>query len=475
MDRQIRTMVFAVPLLALPPSSFWDNIVANPAATLGVVGALVAALVTLVTFMFNFRATVRNQQDAQFYEALKRFGDQTSPVLRSSAAGLLAQMAGRTSLFRRPYFVTTLDQLTMGLLIETDRIVLESVGRAFKKLVRLEPHRVIRALRAINLKLQEDVVTLLAHAFALKGAKHVGDCESHWDLVALLSPFATAEVKTLVQVPENSKTFANSLTLAAQDYQSFSNEKRIDLTSEVRERLRLAGRRLKENCRLIDSVLFLIVPFLSYVETKRTKSGYKTFRKIPLLKRYRRRVLSLDQVFLPGISFQGRFINKVSFTSAVLVGASFKHALVLGTSFDGAYLRGADFSGALLKSSKLGRTIFGGFRSINRTHFREAQLQGADFRSAEFFKAVMYKADITGAKMYAALVVDDAPILCWTEVNWWKADYDQGDHVTFDRERAEVTTNDALKLLHRDYGKELPTDPEDLHSSIREFVATRTR
>ncbi len=65
----------------LEDKTFWQKVGDNPAA----VGAVVAALVALVSFLFNYRATLRNQTDTQFYEAMKRFGDKESPTLRSSA------------------------------------------------------------------------------------------------------------------------------------------------------------------------------------------------------------------------------------------------------------------------------------------------------------------------------------------------------------------------------------------------------
>src|SRR5215203_7507297 len=61
----------------------------NPALLLTLLGAVIAALVAFVSFVFNYRTTLRIQIDTQFYEALKRFGDKDSPSIRSSAAGLI--------------------------------------------------------------------------------------------------------------------------------------------------------------------------------------------------------------------------------------------------------------------------------------------------------------------------------------------------------------------------------------------------
>lgn len=66
----------------------WERIV--PLIT--PVGALLAAVVAFLSFSFNYRSTLLNQQDTQFFEALKRFGDKDSPAVRVSAAGLLAEL-----------------------------------------------------------------------------------------------------------------------------------------------------------------------------------------------------------------------------------------------------------------------------------------------------------------------------------------------------------------------------------------------
>src|SRR5438034_5896892 len=122
---------------------------------------------------------------------------------------------------------------------------------------------VVEALHAINLNLQANVVTLLAQALALRGAKHITDCESHLDSAALLPRSAAADVKTLIQVPENCATFSDSLDWFCQSYQSFSDKEKIELTSEVRERVRLAAQRLGKNRRLMESILSSMVPNLS--------------------------------------------------------------------------------------------------------------------------------------------------------------------------------------------------------------------
>ena len=82
-------------------------------------GAISAAIVALMSLAFNYRSTLQSQRDTQFYEALKRFGDEDSHILRSTAAGLLAQMGTKRVISfrqRRPYQDTALTQLLEGFL-----------------------------------------------------------------------------------------------------------------------------------------------------------------------------------------------------------------------------------------------------------------------------------------------------------------------------------------------------------------------
>lgn len=51
-----------------------QTVVENP----GIVAALVGAIIALITLFVNNRNSLRSQRDTQFYEALKRFGDQQS-------------------------------------------------------------------------------------------------------------------------------------------------------------------------------------------------------------------------------------------------------------------------------------------------------------------------------------------------------------------------------------------------------------
>jgi hypothetical protein len=164
----------------------WQKIGDNPAA----IGAVIAAFVALISFIFNYRATLRNQIDTQFYEAMKRFGDKDSPTLRASAAGILAQMGRRRTFtvhwespffWRFPYLRTAFDQLLSGLLVEEDRMALKAVTSALHELISAHKTLARRRLFATNGALAMDLVRALAEFFVSKSeAKVQLQSERQW-------------------------------------------------------------------------------------------------------------------------------------------------------------------------------------------------------------------------------------------------------------------------------------------------------
>src|SRR6202049_3377970 len=101
----------------------------------GPIGAAVAAIVAIISFGLTYRATLRSRADAKFYEALNLFTDGKNPTVRSSAAGLLEQMAST----KERYFQTAFDQLSVGLFAEKDDDTRNAIRTALGRLVELDP------------------------------------------------------------------------------------------------------------------------------------------------------------------------------------------------------------------------------------------------------------------------------------------------------------------------------------------------
>src|SRR6185295_18879068 len=55
---------------------FLKNLAENPAGVMTTLAAFVAGFIALLSLIVNRGVTIRTQKDTQFYEALKRFGDQ---------------------------------------------------------------------------------------------------------------------------------------------------------------------------------------------------------------------------------------------------------------------------------------------------------------------------------------------------------------------------------------------------------------
>jgi hypothetical protein len=108
------------------------------------VGAIIAGIVGLLSFLNTRAASYRQEQENQLYESLKRLADPDSPMMRAGAAGLLVSLATgnplilktlgltkvvpvrlRTGLFSRLF-----EQLCIALLLERDEDVVTAMERA---------------------------------------------------------------------------------------------------------------------------------------------------------------------------------------------------------------------------------------------------------------------------------------------------------------------------------------------------------
>lgn len=193
------------------PIGFWKKTLDNPAA----LGAILAALFAIISFVFNYSATRQIQRDTQFYEALKRFGDD-SPAIRASAAGLLSQMAGDNSIryrwyyrvmpwyrWKSPYACTAIDQLVNGLQLENNSVVLNSIKDAMESPIMAYPEHSIKRLHEANLALQEQMVLALADYFSLQHLQRREDIlDQIWEEIAPTAGYECGILKVLVDRPD---------------------------------------------------------------------------------------------------------------------------------------------------------------------------------------------------------------------------------------------------------------------------------
>jgi len=282
-----------------PEKSFWtrfiESIAQNPAGVFGVLGALIAvtgvliaARITFLSFLFNYYATLKNQSDTQFYEALKRFGDQDSAAIRASAAGMLATMgeawvvsipnqpslrssATAKRVVEQPYRQLAINQFLAGLVLEQNETVLTVIASELSKLIPLEQKTTLKGLIKVNLDLQQSLIEALAEYF---GAENV----SHWAAVneiilaraeGLTELGSTATLRGFVENFDNpprnrlgkqksagpSKEFTNLLQKAHKAFEGYDASKKAENAAAAARNLRLVAKRLHLNSDLLRIAL----------------------------------------------------------------------------------------------------------------------------------------------------------------------------------------------------------------------------
>jgi uncharacterized protein YjbI with pentapeptide repeats len=368
---QVQAEYYAAQAQKIRNSNWW-----NENGT--IVSAVVAALVGFVTLFFNLRATLRgqgdilrttlrgqedtrrNQQDTQFYEALKRFAGKESPTLRVSAVGLLSQMSLPGPEGSERFQKTTLDQLCIAFLLEEDLDVIRAVVGALEGFCEITPQDVIGKLLPINRELQRRFQGAAANAL-IYSDEPVKDPEwpsSHIAQArAYLGGFQEIITRILLYrfgTPAPAGISENRALLKDQEPREKTEERR----NRVRG-FRIAGARLRGTVDLLGYAL-------------------RECARRDLL-----RNMSLSGVFLPLANLRG------------------------------ADLRGVDFSEAQLTMGK-----FGGAR-LDGANFQDARLELTDLQGAVFHGAILRNANVAGATVFDARF--EQADLAGTE--WWRADF----------------------------------------------------
>lgn len=275
-----------------PEKTFWErftkSLAESPASTVGVlgailvlIGALVAARITYLSFLSNYYAALRNQSDTQFFEALKRFGDKESSTARASAAGLLA-VIGKSQIqildkekikffallssgqkFEEPYQELAYEQLLAGMMLEENATVLSAIQNAIRELLPQQKTAAVK-LYQLNLEFQDKLVMTLAEYFGTgEIAQRNSITEPMLREVELLTGIQSAEINELIEKFEREfgqgtyagkKTapgFSARLKKNKEVAQNYSPEKKSEQLQSLAGDLRQAGLRLKFNAELL--------------------------------------------------------------------------------------------------------------------------------------------------------------------------------------------------------------------------------
>lgn len=342
---------------------FWQSLKDNPASAIGVLGAVVA----LVSFIFNYRVTLRTQRDTQFYEALKRFGDKDSPTVRASAAGLIAQM-GQTKtpvLGKHPYFKTALSQLMTGLALEQNYVALLSIRDGLLELINLDLSLPLKHLYESNLKLQEDACVFLAKFCVVtdvtRDVAGPGDiAEDTWRKamsVTLHDRYA------LTFLAENHKEifspFFESYKLA---FLGMSDAQRIESLIAAQQNLQIAFNRLDVNVELCSRALKLLDKDISdkYVGT--------TFEHIFLAK------ADLSEVHLRNVTMREAQLQQANLSESTWENVDMRDVQLQGANLAKSNWKNSDLRGARLQNTK-----------IRWAYLGDAKFKGANWWAANFY------------------------------------------------------------------------------------------
>src|SRR5580704_42140 len=378
----------------------------------GPVGAAVAAIVAIISFSLNYRASLRSRDDARFYEALNLFAEKSNPSVRSRAAGLLEQMAST----KRRYFETAFDQLSVGLLGERDDEARNAVRTAFGRLVVMDPTPALTKLEAINRALRDALAESFCRFCVVRGSMGVERVpDETWEEAEEVTSYDRKALTALLQILP-SDNLAAALSAAARAYRPMGESDGGDYRGRTRVELGESAERLRSNIKSISEVLLLL-------EGKGASSSGSSARiKAPR---------SFSFAFMVGGKF--RDLQDSKFCRSILREADFTAANLTRADFLDSDLSRANLGGAKLCQIKLSGTKLVG-----------AILKQADLTGAKFENSDLSGADLTGTKFRSTVIAPAA----FEHTEWWKADFRQ--------------QRDLLRAVHSKYKKKLP-DLESLY------------
>jgi Pentapeptide repeats (8 copies) len=409
------------------PKSFWRKAKDNLPALGAILGAVITASVAIVSMSFNYHATLRHQQDTQFDEALRRFGDRDNSMVRASAAGMLAGMAKR----QPRYFYSAFVQLFSGLMLERSSLTLDSIRTSILDLTASNPVRALKVLAVLNTAFSRAVAETFIGFCVIHGAQAIESVPANlWKEAEIITSFDQRAIEALFNtLPRGfysrnyGRILRNFNASLAGELDAHKQATCVELRDNA-ERLRTNIESIGLACHFMDARLrrqIALHPF--------SKSGVT--RAFP-------------DSFLLGV----RLRNVQNWS---LVGAVLREADLSGANLSRAKLSGADLSRTDLSDAKLLHA------DCRRARFVRAVLKGADLARAHFASAELSYADLTDTKFRGTRIAPEA----LESAEWRKADFTQQPNL--------------LKAVYKKYKKNLP-DLEtlyikgEIHRSVLDFI-----
>ena len=407
--------------------SFWRKAKDNLPALGAILGAVITASVAIVSMSFNYRATLRHQQDTQFDETLRRFGERDNCIVRASAAALLAVMAQR----QPRYFHSAFVHLFSGLTLERSSLALDAIRTSINDLTSTNPVRALKILAVLNTTFSRAVAQAFIGFCAAREVEAIeGIPDKLWKEAEIVTTFDQRAIKALFNtLPRGfySLNYGRILTkfnaLLTEELDAHKETTCVELRDNA-ERLRTNIESIGLGCHCMNTRL-------------RRKIALPFFNKAGVTRAF-------PNTFLIGVRL--RDLQNWS-----LVGAVLREADLSGANLSRAGLSGADLSQADLSDAKLLHA------DCRRARFVHAVLKGADLAKARLDSAELAYADLSGTKFGGTRIAPEA----LESTEWWKADFTRQPNL--------------LKAVYKRYKKNLP-DLEtlyrkgEIHRSVLDFI-----
>ena len=388
--------------------SFWRKAKDNLPALGAILGAVITASVAIVSMSFNYRATLRHQQDTRFDETLRRFGERDNCIVRASAAALLAVMAQR----QPRYFHSAFVQLFSGLILERSSLALDSIRTSINDLTSTNPARALKVLAVLNTTFSRAVAQAFIGFCTARGVEAIESIpDKLWKEAEIVTTFDQRAIKALFNTLPRGFYSLN--------YGRILRKFNALLTEELDAHKEATCVELRDNAERLRANIESIGVACHFMNARpRRKIALPLFNKNGVTRAF-------PDTFLIGVRL--RDLQNWSLVGAVLREADFS-----GADLTRAKLSGADLSRADLSDAKLLHA------DCRRTRFIRAVLKGADLAKARLDSAELAYADLSGTKFRGTRIAPEA----LESTEWWKADFTQQPNL--------------LKAVYKRYKKNLP-------------------
>lgn len=457
--------------------SFWQNIKDNTTAIITGTAALIAATIAFISFFFNYRATIRNQRDTQFYEALKRLGDKDSASTRASAAGLLSQMSKTKQGFykkTKPYYQTSFDLLSNNLILEENVSVINSITNAIKQIGFENKVTALDIFYKHNISLQRDMFDTLASyiAFFDTNFNQLSEVRSDtWDVLTLDTYFNVTVLQSLIN-RYDIQIFLRGRDVTFLKQKELEYKSRIEYREKIQEKLKTISARLRGTIVILNQIL----REYDFPDNRNKLLVVQdSIGSVAMLAP----ILDLKDVFLFEADLSFLNLENVSFYNARLIGCDFRNSNLKRANFVKSVLIGSNFQRANLSDGHLESAIMDGVKAED-ANFTKARLnevsllplpysawgrETASLNGAFLAEANLSKVKFNQTRLATAQIDEKTD---FTDANWWQAEFFGGRRIV----GQDVDTN-LLNQLYDKYGLDKKIKKEDLNPSVQEFLKSK--